>query len=315
MSRENPKPRIDPENLMSLKDFHAPRALGRKGKDGKPEFEGLDPEARRAKIADPETPFREGEPMRKALLNMLNRLEGNLSPEQQKLLDGLLGQCEQAASVWTEKYPVKNAPSQAAIIASAEKWLISLPAEVLQGLVELCPDSSQLVVLPGGVTTLEQMQAIDKTKTVRGQTDGEIWNHELWAKVQADGWGFGITDVREDIPYDPSVFWFNPEEPDEGKRKKRTNEEMVAEYERRFAEKNLGLMPQHGCVPTEANRLAQGKVLDREFYTAFKRPQGAEFMPRVAWNNCVNLGNGHPDHSTIYVRCRPWLEGNMADFN
>lgn len=257
--------------------------------------------------------FPGGNETKSAVSRLFDRLEGKLNPEQQKLLDGLMGQREQAASVWNEKFPLKptGAPSKDELMVGAEKWLQSLPADVLQGFVELCPASAQLVVLPGGIAAPELLKAIDENKTTPRQIDSKIWSPELWNGVKADGWKFGITDSREDLPFDPSIYYFNPDAP-ERERKARTNEQMVAEYERRFAEKKVGIMPQYGYVPTVANRLAGGNVFDRKFWTAFKRPQGAASLPNAYWrDDCVYLIFDNPGSSRDRLRCRPWAEGKM----
>lgn len=305
MTQEHQERRIDPENRMSIKDFHAPRALGRN------EFEGLTGEKRREAIKNPKTRFREGDEMRTILLGMLDRIEGVRNPEQQQLLDNLMGQRDEAASVWTEKFHLKGAPSKDKLIVDAEKWLQSLSSDVLQGFIELCPNSTQLVVVPGKIATPKLLQSIDKNKTIEDQIGSKIWWPEGWDKVKADNWKFGITDAREDLPFDPSIYYFNPNDP-EGERKERTNEQMVAEYKRRFSEKKLGIMPQHGYVPTAGNRLASGNVLDRKFWTAFERPTGAAFLPSARWyDDLVDLSSGNPDDSRDNLRCRPWFEGEM----
>jgi len=60
---------------MGLRDFHAPRALRRRMEDGSLEFEELLPVARRARIEDLETPFRERDGMRGILLEFLNSID------------------------------------------------------------------------------------------------------------------------------------------------------------------------------------------------------------------------------------------------
>ncbi|GEM_PF-1893050 len=307
MTNERPYTRIDEQNRMGLEKFHAPRALR--------QFEHLAPEQRREAIKG--ASFRnegahlgEQEVTRATLLRMLDRIEGIRTPEQQRLLDGLMDQREQAGSVWTDKFFVKGTPKQAEIITRAGKWLDSLSADVLQGLLEVCPDSAQLVVVPGGITAPELLQAIDRKKTVPGQKNGKIWSPELWNGVKAEGWKFGITSTKEDLEFDPTIYWFNPDAP-ENERQLRTNEQMVAEYERRFLEKNLGIMPQYGYVPSAANRLAEGKVMDKQFWTAFNRPQGAAFLPNAGWGDFhVNLGIVGPGTRDV-LRCRPWVEGEM----
>jgi hypothetical protein len=109
MDPKNQMSRIDPENRLGL-DFHAARALGRKRKDGQPEFENLDPVARRDAVKN--ATFREGEPMRAKLLQVLDRLDG--TPEQLEFLAAIEAQFAAALAVWTEKFPIstENAPQR-----------------------------------------------------------------------------------------------------------------------------------------------------------------------------------------------------------
>lgn len=307
---EQQTPRVDPDNNMSL-EWHAARALGRKGKDGKPEFENLDSAARRVGISSPETKFREGDAMRTVLLSMLDRIEGSRSPEQRKLLNGLMEQRQEAVSVWTEKFPLQVPLSEAEMMARAEKWLKSLPGNVLQGLLEVCPDSAQLVIVPGGITAPELLKAIDKNKTMPLQTDGKVKDHALWDKVQADSWKIAVTDGIGNRPFDPGIYYLNPDAPDK-ERKERTNGQMVIESERKFNEKGLVLMPQYGYVPAAANRLAGGKVIDQNSMTAFKKHEIGAYLPSALWPcKSINLSSADPDCSYGILNCRPWIEGEM----
>lgn len=296
MSKENNISRIDPENRMGL-EWHAARVLGRKKEDGTPEFEGLNPEARREAIQN--ATFREGDEVRNTLLRVLDRIEGVRTPEQQQLLDSLMGQRQQVASVWTEKFPIEGAPTQVELMAGAERFLQGLPTEVLQGFLELCPDSTQLVFRPGQIADPELLKAMK---------NGEIWTPELWNDVKTYSWKVGLTDGREDLEFDPSIYYLNPEAPE-----RRTNEQMVAEYKNRFSERGLTIMPQHGYLPTMATKLANRQVIDARYWTAFEKPVNASLLPFARW--ClygVYLSNGLPSGSRDFLRCRPWVEGDIA---
>ncbi len=296
--------RIDKENRMPL-DFHAARALGRNiaGQKGVKEFEGLAPEERRKAIAN--ATFREGDVMRNALLQMLDRIEGMPTPEQQKLLNRLMDQCQKVAEVWTKRFPLEGAPTGEKIIDGAERFLKGLPIEVLQGFVDLCPKSAQLVVLPGKVTAPQQLKAIDANKPLFCHGESEIFTPKFWNNVRVRDWKFGITDGREDLPFDESISWLS-----EGERQTRTNEQMVAEYKKRFAQKGLTIMPPYGYVPAAATRLANGQVLDRRFYTAFEGQQGSRSLLYAAWvNDHINLDDTDPGSYCPAIRCRPWFEG------
>lgn len=300
MLKHTPERRIDPENRMGF-NWHKARALRR--------FENIPANERRTAISDSQTKFRE-DTMRALLLVDLDRIESAHTPEQQKLLDFLLSQCEHAASVWTEHYVLKKAPSKDKLIAAAKKWLQNLSADVLQGFVELCPETAELTINPP-VPVEVLMGLIDAHKTIPGQTDGKIWSPDLWKGVKPNTWTVSITDGAEDLPFDESIFYLNPED-SEDKRQERTSEQMVAEYERRFNEKGLLIMPQHGYVPSAAVRIAKGQVLDRKFWTAFKKPASAGLLPGADWRaDHVRLDVAAPGGSAGVLRCRPWAEGEI----
>lgn len=299
---------IDPENKMGF-DFHAARALGRRSRDNPAilEFESItDPEARReavmrAKFRDRGVHTGEAEQTRAAILRILDRLEGRRTPEQERLLQLLESQIEAAALVWTEKYPLRNAPAKNRLIGEGRKWLANLPPETLNGFLKLCPETAQFVVVPDRPVP-ELMKLID----------GKIWWPAGWDNVAAGKWKCGITDSREDMPFDPSIYWENPDAPKD-KRKPRANEEMVVEYERRFVATGLTIMPQHGYVPAAADALSRRKLLDRNYYTAFKRPPAADALPHGDWfRGRVRLVGDCPDVSLKGLRCRPWAEGEMS---
>ena len=303
MSEREQIPRLDPDNRMGL-EFHAPRALGRKKEDGTPEFEGLEPQARLEAVDKASFRQVDADATRNRLKGMLNRIDGVRTPEQQAFLDRLMGQREAAACVWKEKYPIKGAPDKARIVDDAERFLHGLSPEILQGFLDICPESD-LVVVPGDVSVEKLVEIMKKAKIY----DGSLWNN-----VKSDGWKFAVSGTGSggDMPFDPSIFYVNPAAPEE-QRQKRTNEEMVEEYERRFGKKGLSLMPQDGYLPSAAGQMAQGKVLDRQFWTAFKRPEGAVFLPDAFWGGGeVKLNNVSPDSSNGNLRCRPWFEGEMS---
>ncbi|MBI5152608.1 hypothetical protein HZA39_03670 [Candidatus Peregrinibacteria bacterium] len=177
--------------------------------------------------------------------------------------------------------------------------------EALQGFVELCPDTAELVIRPGQLMDEQLMGIIDNHKTIPGQNNGKIWVPKLWNGVKSDSWLVGITDGKEDLPFDESIYWINPEAP-EDQRIARTNEQMVAEYAKRYVAKGLKLMPQRGYVPSAATRMAQGKVLDRRYWSAFERPADAAYLPFAEWSDVrVNLGGvlalGTPAASCVVV--------------
>lgn len=230
--------------------------------------------------------------MRYALLRILDRIEALRTPEQQALLDRLMGKCQQAASVWTETFPLKNAPSQAKLIAGAEKWLQGVPAEVLQGFLELCPESTEteteLVIVPKGIPVKKLLKLIDRNKIMPGQKKFNIVSPHLWDNVKSDSWKVGIADCRVEIPFDPSIHLLHPEAP-EGQRLLRFSSTIVSVFEERFKEKGLTIMPQYGAVPTHATLLAQGKVVEKRFSTLFERSIN-NYSGRLPGARCDHLG-------------------------
>lgn len=305
MSQERQIPRLDPENHMWL-DFHAGRALRR--------FEHIaDTEERRAAIQT--ASFRntsahvgEAERMRIKILTLLDQVEGKRTPEQSELLRGLLGQYGEAVSVWEETFPIdtQNAPSKVAV----DEWLNSLSAKTLDGILAF-RSSAKLVIVPD-LTVETLVRALDANKTILGQIDSEVWWPEGWNGVRAPKWIVAITCVKGDMPFDLTIFYENPYAPKD-ERKERSNEEMVAQYESKFAKKGLGLMPQYGYVPTMMSVLAKKQVIDSQSITAFKKPFGVAVLPFGRWySNRINLGEEIPCIGSVrHLRCRPWVEGDF----
>ncbi len=287
--------RIDPNNRMGV-DFHAARAFQTR-------FETLPPDQRRAAMES--ATFRNKEPhkgesalFKRAVLAILDQLEGRLTPEQTELLLALGSQIEPALAVWQGKegLDTKGAPSKDGI----QHWIDALSPQALDGILEY--REPRLVVVPPELT-IELLKRIG----------GHDYYPKGWDKVQAPGWKFGITDGVEDMEFDPSIFYVNPDA-SEDERTPRTNEQMVLEYARRFqAIKGQDLMPQNAYVPAAATVMAGGKVLDRANYTAFKKPKGASYLPGAGWGgDRVGLGGYDPEGSNQYLRCRPWVEGEMS---
>lgn len=301
--------RIDPENRRGL-DFHSARALRR--------FENIsNPEARRSATLGAQfrnTGAYEGEAdaTRTSLITLLNKIEGLRTPEQEQLLKLLSAQISTAVGVWTKQFPIEGAPCKNRLEQECRKWLSSLSDEVLQGFLELCPETTELVVVPP-LAVPELLKLINAKKTFSWQTDSYIWWPGGWNGVKSDKWKFGLTNGAKNISCDPKIHWENPDAP-EDESISRTNEQIVDEYERLFNEKGLNIMPQHGYVPSCAKVLVQRRVLDRQSSTAFKRPGGAVSLPFGGWGSGgkVGLGGVDPVNSSDFLRCRPWVEGDMS---
>lgn len=279
-SYQGPERRIDPDNKLGL-DFHAPRALAR--------FENLDPAARRQAIATAD--FREGDTMRHKLTRYLDQIKGVRTPEQLKLISNLEAQYAAALADWEGKIDVTDAPTKERVAA----WLNNLSSETLNGMLKHGMRQFQLV--PKGLTT-------DLLKVVSGTAH---WGQ--WKKVKIAKWTFGVTNGQEDMPFDETFFY-----KDQEKKVERTNEEIPEEAERRFALDGIKLMPQYAYVPAHTRAKAQGVRLDRQFWTAFKLPVGAYFVPRAESSRGGRItlyGNG-PGNSIDGLRVRPWV-GEMEN--
>lgn len=228
------------------------------------------------------------------MLRMLDRLEGRRTPEQEELLKLLGGQIEPALKVWQGKpgIDMKDAPAKEGI----QGWIDGLTEQMLNGILEY--KELRLVVVPPILTT-------QLLEMIGGRT---YWP-EGWNGVKAPGWKFGVTDGVEDLDFDPTIFYVNPDAP-ETERTKRTNEQMVQEHQRRLQAKGQDLMPQYVYVPAATTVMTEGKVLDRKNYTAFNRQPGMSRVPDAGFGGGrVGLvGRGH-GNSFKGLRCRPWVEG------
>lgn len=304
----NPENRIDPNNELGL-EVHAYRALATR-----PDLQGLTGEAlrdaiRNASFRNEGAHLGEREKMRQMLLGMLNRIEDVYSPEQKRVLDKLMSQCEEAASVWTERFPLEGVPSKSEIIGAARRWLSSLSPEVLQGIIELCPDTAQVVVVPPFL--VEQLMKVVEPHKSDHWPEGAVWPPKGWNNIQSDKWKIAITDGRDDMPFDPSIHYVNPDA-SEDERKARTNEQMVAEYEKLFAQHHLGMMPQYGYIPAAAGKLAQGGELDKHNWTVFRGSQDAMFLPFADYSaGEITLRELFPGESYKHLTCRLWVEGEL----
>lgn len=239
--------------------------------------------------------------LKAAVRTLFDRVEGRLNYEQLNFREDLESQAGAAASVWTKRFPVQDGPSQSQLETSACAWLQGLSPQVLEGLRTLCPDTASLVVVPN-----LPVPVLLKLLKKGGKPSKIWWNY--WKSVRTRGWKVGITNGAEDLPFVPIIYWKNKEQ-----RKLRTNEAIVAEYKRRFETYDLTIMPPYGYVPSAARALAEGRVLDRQFFTAFEKPNGKASLLRGSWNHDrLSLGSNDSDGSYDNLRCRPWVEGELG---
>lgn len=298
---QSPERRIDPDNKLGL-DFHAPRTLGRKAADGVPEFEGLAPDARRKAIST--AFFREGDTMRNKLTQYLDQIEGVKTPEQVELLNELIAQYESSVATWTElNIPTEGIQTKQEVTA----WLNSLPVKTLENLAAY--GEVRLKFIPP-VKTAKLLEAINKNKTFPDQKESQIYWGEGWKDVGSKKWEFGLTVDAEDMSLDEGIYYIDPVNKKAGTR---TNEQMVHLYEKKFQEGGMDIMPQEAYVPSAMDAMARGQVLDKKYWTAFKRPQGVGVLPFASWaGDHVYLGRRAPDGSDGGLRCRPWVRGERV---
>lgn len=219
------------------------------------------------------------------------------TPEQIELINNIANQYESSVATWTKlNIPTEGIQTKQEITA----WLNSLPANTLENLAAY--GEVRLKFIPP-VKTLELLKAI------KGRSH---WD-EGWQDVGAKEWEFGLTTDKKDMPLDPNIYYINGVDKNDGTRK---NEVMVDLYEKKYQEQGMDLMPQKAYVPSAADALAQGKVLDHNFYTLFKCREGTVRLPSAGWRyGRVELswfGGSHVGSPLGDLRCRPWVRGEKV---
>ncbi|MBP7898517.1 hypothetical protein KAZ92_01035 [Candidatus Gracilibacteria bacterium] len=247
------------------------------------------------------------EVVRAKTIALFNRLEGLVSPEQQEFMDRTSEQYDTGFAAWKSIFQI-SAKDLTTLAKKDDvmKWAATIQPETLLGLKQ-CGDTPRLKLLPD-MEVAKLMQVIDQHPTIPGQNKGYIgWNQ--WKKVKAPPGSFGLTTDIEDMPFDPTIFYKDAEQ-----EVKRTNEEMVAEYRRRFEQTpGATIMPQYACLGSVMDAMARGQVYDKQFYTAYERPQGADNLPRATWNgDHVYLRGSVPVGSNDALRGRVWVPGKKA---
>ncbi len=269
---EGPENRIDPKNQLFAPDQQAARAFAR--------FEKLEPATRREAIKTAD--FREGESMRAKLTQYLDQIDGIKTPEQVELLNKLIAQYDSSVATW-KRFGIetegdlltKGIPAKQEVTA----WLNSLSAKTLKNLAVY--GEPRLKFIPPAKTR-ELFEAINKNKNISGQKESQIYWAEGWKDVGSKKWQFGLTVDTEDMPFDPKIYYVNGVD---GKDGAQTNEQMVHLYEQKFQEGGMDMMPQEAYVPSAMDAMARGKVLDKKYWTAFKRPKGTVCLPFAYWRD------------------------------
>lgn len=246
------------------------------------------------------------EVVRSKTIALFNRLEGRVSPEQQEFMDLTAEQHDAGIVAWKSTFQL-SAKDLTSLAKKDDvmKWAATVQTETIQGLKQY--GAPRLKLLPG-MQVEKLMQVIDQHPTILGQNKGYIgWDQ--WKRVAASAGSFGLTTDIEDMPFDPTIFYKDAEQ-----KVKRTNEEMVAEYKRKFQQTpGATIMPQNACVGSVMDAMARGLVYDKQFYTAFERPQGADYLPSAGWRNGhVSLVRYLPGNSDDNLRGRVWVPGEQA---
>ncbi len=234
------------------------------------------------------------EGVRSKTAELFDRLEGVKTPEQVEAINKIANQYESSVTTWTKlNIPTEGIQKKQEVIA----WLNSLSAKTLENLAAY--GEVRLKFIP-------PVKALELLKDIKGFSHWE----EGWENVGAKGWEFGLTTDAEDLPLDESIYYLDPANKKAGTPR---NEDMVNLYEKKYQEQGMDLMPQEAYVPSAADAMAQGKVLDRKFYTAFKRPQGVRCLPlAVLGGDRVYLYWSDPDDSNSRLRTRPWVRGGKV---
>ncbi len=244
--------------------------------------------------------------VRSKTVALFDRLEGRTSPEQQEFMDHTAEQYDAGFAAWKSIFQI-SAKDLTTLAKKDDvmKWAATVQTETIQGLKQY--GTPRLKLLPD-MEVAKLMQVIDHHPTIPGQNKGYIgWDQ--WKKVKAPPGSFGLTTDIEDMPFDPTIFYKDAEQ-----KVKRTNEEMVAEYKRRFEQTpGATIMPQNACVGSIMDAMARGQVYDKQFYTAYERPQGAGSLPNASWYDVhVSLYRDNPGNSYDDLRGRVWVPGEKA---
>lgn len=228
---------------------------------------------------------------------------------QEQLLDLTSQQYDDGLAHWRGTFELGNKHlTSLATKDTVIDWVKTLPAQTIAALNQY--GGPRLKLLPD-MPVENLMRVIDQHKTIPDQIDGKIW-WDQWSKVQAPAGSFGLTTDIEDMLPDESIFWTDVTQKDNQHR--RTNEQMIAEYKRRFQQIPGGTnIPQYAYLPSAMDAMARGQVYDRQYWTGFDRPQGADYLPYAGWYcDHVFLDRADPDYSRDGLRSRLWVEGRKV---
>lgn len=245
--------------------------------------------------------------VRSRAVALLNKLEGRVSPEQEKLMDQTSEQYDVGFAAWKSTFQLPHdALKTLASKDTVMQWAATVQTETIQGLQQYGGEP-RLKLLPD-MPVSALIQIIDQHRMFPAQHKGCIgWDQ--WKKVAAPAGSFGLTTDIKDMPFDSTIFY-----QDAAETVKRTNEEMVAEYKRRFQQtQGATIMPQYAYVSSAMDAMARGQKYDERFWTVFERPQGDGVLPDARWlSDHVNLSGVRSDGSYSGFRARVWVPGEKA---
>jgi hypothetical protein len=228
--------------------------------------------------------------------------------------DGVPFSREQLLETVSAQYDANFATWKSAYLLSAEdltnlakkdtvmNWASTVPAETIQALKQYGPPRLKLLT---DMEVEQLMRIMDQNKKIPGQQNGTIW-WDQWKSIHAETGSFGLTVDMEDIPFDPSIYYVDPNNKQAGSRR---NEDMVSLWERKYQAQALDLMPQYAYLPSAMDAMVRGQVYDKKYWTVFKRPQGVDRLPYALWSSDHVYLGGVPDYSFVLMRGRFWVRG------
>lgn len=235
----------------------------------------------------------------------------SVSPEpvtlpREELLDLLTTQYDMNHAAWRAAFELdKKDLETLAKKDTVMRWAATLP---LKTITALSAYGQPLLKLLPSIPVPQLIEVLNQHKKIPGQKDSKIWWNQ-WNTIIAPSGSFGLTTDIEDMPFDPNIYYVNPTD----QNTKRTNEQMVAEYDRQFTLHGIGSMPQDAYLPSAMDAMARGQVYDKRYRTAFNRPQGTGSMPNADWDDDrVYLGGFNTDVANGNLRCRPWVRGERV---
>lgn len=305
MSQEQ-TPRFDQENRLGL-EFHAPRTALRL-------FNGVaDPEARRTAVVG--AIFREqgahaGEAvaMRTKLLQMLDRVEGKLTPEQLRLMELVKAQFAGETEVYRKfglydpKHPNEGDVAAPSVEAASQALLTQLtPTQV----AEILKQAKQPQFQMEAVTSFARyVAALDAHKKMPGQIDTYVNSNRrvAWAAQDAAagigkniiGWNVGIIDVAQELEAaDPELSG------DLGQKRNQA--------EAKLSSSGLRLPNHRRYALAQMRALQQGKPLDVVNWSVLNDDTGDDaVVPGGLWDaDQVGFRGDFPDGQRGSVRFRP----------